>query len=310
MMFRKVDVNFLLNTGGIGDNIAALPAIKYIQDSYPWVTPHLYVPDYFVPLVNNILPNIDCKPFSEGDKVYNNEYPGRQTLLRVHDTLGTHLVDYSFHVLANRQVRKEYKNYLKLNTELIDVTRFNLPREYVIITTGYTAPIREFLPEKVNSIVNHLTERNVPVIFMGNKNTASGGLVDNIVGEFSEEIDYSKGMDLINKTSLLEAGKIISQAKAIVGVDNGLLHLAGCTDIPIIGGYTSVDPWLRNPYRNNELGWNCYNIVPPNSCEEKFFQSRTDFVYDFDYRYSYNGDYESVRSLKVEDFISALEKIL
>jgi ADP-heptose:LPS heptosyltransferase len=308
--FPKVDVNFLLNTGGLGDNIAALPAIKYISEQYSHVTPYVYVPNYFLPLANNMLPSIDFRPFSKGHELFDNKLPGRQTLMKVHDTLSTHLVDFAFHSLANKQVSSEHKNYLKLNTEVIDITKFQLPKEYVIITTGYTAPIREFLPEKVNAIVKYLCDKQVPVIFMGNKNTASGGIVDNIIGEFSSEIDYSKGVDLINKTTLLEAGKIISEAKAIVGVDNGLLHLAGCSDVPIIGGFTSVDPILRNPYRNDQLGWNCYNVVPSDSCEEKFFQSRTDFLYEFDHKYSYDGKYESVKSLNVEDFIYALENVL
>jgi ADP-heptose:LPS heptosyltransferase len=108
----------------------------------------------------------------------------------------------------------------------------------------------------------------------------------------------------------LQTGKIIAGAKTIVGVDNGLLHVAGCTNIPIVGGYTSVDPEHRMPYRNNIMGWNYYPVVPPESEPEKFFQSRYDFIMEHDYRKSYLGNDSLIKSLTPELYINELEKIL
>lgn len=306
----KLNINFLLNTGGLGDNICTLPVMKYIMDHYTWVTPYMYVPDYFLPIVRNILPDIISRPFSKAEKVFNGTWAARQTMLKGHDSLSTHLVDYNFHALANKQVDIEYKNYLKLDVDRISISKFKLPEEYVVITTGFTAKIREFLPEKVNAIVQYLNDRNMPVVFLGNRQANAGAGVSNILGSFNSDIDYTKGINLVDKTSLLEAGKIIAGSKCIIGLDNGLMHLAGCTDVPIIGAFTSVAPHLRNPYRNNELGWNCYNVVPPETCKDRFFQSNIDFLYNFDLKYCYYGDYDMIKSLKVEDFISALEKVL
>lgn len=309
--FPRVNVNFVLNTGGMGDNIAALPAMKFIQDTYPWVVPYLYVPDYFLPLARNMLPNMIIRSFSKMKKSFNSNWPGRQTRLKGHDSLSTHLVDYNFNCLANKQVGPEHKNYLKLDLNPIKIEKFDLPKDYVVITTGFTAKIREFLPEKVNAIVKYLNERNMPVVFLGSRqaNTGVSG-VDDIIGNFNNEIDYTKGISLVDKTSLLEAGKIIAGSKCIIGLDNGLLHVAGCTDTPIISAYTSVAPHLRLPYRNNQLGWNCYPIVPPETCIDRFFQSNIDFLFDVDLRFCYYGDYEMIKSLRVEDFIEALEKVL
>lgn len=309
--FPKINVNFILNTGGIGDNIAALPAIKYVKESYPWITPYLYVPEYFLPLARNMLPDIISRPFSKMKEKYNDTWPGRQTRLKGHDSLSTHLVDYNFNCLANKQVDIKHKNYLSLDPTRIKIERFNLPKEYVVITTGFTAKIREFLPEKVNVIASYINSKNVRVVFLGSHQAATGAQnCDPIIGNFNKEINYTLGFDLINKTTLLEAGKIIANSKAIVGLDNGLLHLAGCTEVPIIGGFTSVAPHLRNPYRHNELGWNCYNIIPPETCQDRFFQSDIDFLYDVDLRNCYYGDYQMTKSLRVEDFIEALNKIL
>lgn len=308
--FPKVNVNFILNHGGLGDHIATLPVFKYFETQYPWMTPYVYVPDYFLPLIRNMLPNTISRPFSKQKKMFNDDFFARQTQIMQHDTLSTHLTDYAFHTLGNKQVEAKHKNYLKLNLDWIKIDKFNLPEKYVVITTGFTAKIREFLPEKVNAIVRYLNEKNMPVVFLGQKQTYAGINDFVIIGKFNEEIDYSKGINLVDKTSLLEAGKIIAQSKAIVGIDNGLLHLAGCSDVAIIGGYTSVNPILRNPYRNDILGWNCYNIIPPEDCPERFFQSETDFVFNFDMRNSYNGNNDTPKSLKIEDFIAALEKVL
>lgn len=310
LKYPKLNINFLLNTGGIGDNIAALPAMSFIRKNYPWVTPYLYVPDYFVPVARNIIPDMIIRPFSKGEKLFNGTWIGRQTLLKGHDSLATHLVDYNFHALCNRQVPIEDKNYLSLNLNWIHTDKFKLPKDYVCIATGYTAPIRKFSGHTINEIVDYLAKRNITTVFLGSKQAYTGGAVNDIISTFPSEIDYSKGINLVDETSLLEAGKIIAGSKALVAIDCGLMHIAGCTEAPIIGGYTSVAPELRMPYRHNELGWNCYPIVPPDSEPEKFMQSQLDFVYNKDFKFSWLGNDNLVNSLKAEYFIEKLNQIL
>jgi len=309
-MFKSEKINFIFDDGGLGDNIARMVTMRYIKDHFPHVTPYLYVPDYFLPVARNLVPDLIIRPFSKGHKLFDEKLPGRHTNLRHHDTLATHLVDHTFHALSNRQVDIKFKNYLKLDTKFIHIEKFKLPEKYVVMTTGFTAPIREFKPEKVNSIVQYLNDKGMAVVFLGSHQAKVGATVEDIKGNFADTIDYSKGIDLINKTSLLEAGKIIAQSQAIVGVDNGLMHLAACSDVPIIGGYTSVDPVHRLPYRHDEKGWNCYTVVPPESEPEKFCQSRWDFVYNHDFRFSYFKNDDLINSLKAEDFIAHLETIL
>jgi hypothetical protein len=72
---------------------------------------------------------------------------------------------------------------------------------------------------------------------------------DGIEAKISSEIDKSLFVDLTNKTTLVEALGVIQRAKAVVGVDNGLLHLAHCTDVPIVYGLSSLLPEHRIPYR-------------------------------------------------------------
>jgi ADP-heptose:LPS heptosyltransferase len=52
--------------------------------------------------------------------------------------------------------------------------------------------------------------------------------------------------------------RLINSCACFVGSDSGLLHVAGCTDTPIVGVFTCARPEFRLPYRDD-----CVAIVPP-----------------------------------------------
>lgn len=304
----KQTLTIVFNDGGLGDNIARMSAVKYIKDYNKHIEINLIVPDYFKELALNLVPKITVHTFSEGPQHWQGKSPAVQTR-NVHDGLKSHLVDHAFHVLCNKQVDIEHKNYCKLDTTNIDISKFNLPEKYVIITTGYTAPVREMLSDAVNEVVQYVKSKGYEVVFLGSKEAATG-MPHVIKGEFKSDINYSEGIDLINKTTLLEAGKIIGQAKVIVGVDNGLLHLAGTTAVPIVFGATTVDPKHRLPYRNNELGYNCYTVIPDSSLQCRFCQSNWDFMYKVDFKECYYKDYKCTKMLTLNKYVEKLELLL
>lgn len=306
---QSTEVNVLFNDGGLGDNIARMPAVRFLKDNYPFLNINLFVPDYFVDLANNLLPGLNVVAFSDGQNHWKGGIPLRQTK-NTFTNFASHITDHAFHTICNRQVTEVEKNYLKLNTDVIDICKFNLPEKYVVVTTGFTAPVRELQSRIINEVVYFLRGKNVMPVFLGSKETAVGKGAEKIVGNFNQEIRYSLGIDLINQTSLLEAGKIIANSKAIVGLDNGLLHLAGCTEIPIVAGYTTVDPLHRMPYRNGKLGWNCYNVVPEEDLKCRFCQSNWDFMPGHDFKYCYYDDYKCVKKTKAKEYIQHLKEIL
>ncbi len=53
--------------------------------------------------------------------------------------------------------------------------------------------------------------------------------------------------DMRGRTSLEQVADIMSRAAAVIGVDSGLLHLAGATGTPTIGLYGPTDPKLCGP---------------------------------------------------------------
>lgn len=317
---NREHINFLFDDGGLGDLVARLPAIRYIKDHYPHCIPHLWLPDYGVDFAKNLLPDVIIKPFSKGDKEYNQAYSGKKTSSKTHTNMRTHLVDNAFHVIVDKDVSIEYKNYLQLNLNKIDVSSFNLPERYVVITTGHTVEVREIKAYVINDLSNYVIQKGYIPVFLGSKKASTGVTTvtgtSGITGHFNQEVDYSKGLDLIDKTSLLEAGKIIAGAKAIVGLDNGLLHVAGCTQTPIVGAYTTVESIYRLPYRNNKLGDNCFVVEPDESLKCKFCQSNWEFVYDHDFRKCWyveqkkDKEIQCTKQITAMKFITHLDKIL
>lgn len=311
-------VNCVLMNGGVGDHIGgSLIAVDYIIRTYPWITLHVWTPDFLVEFAKNVLPaNAIVRGYKDMKNKYNpnvttisTQWDGRVSPMKTHQT------DYAFQVLCDERVPDEKKNYLKVNTKKVKLDKYSLPERFVTIATGYTAEVREFAPKSVNEITRYLLARGYTPVFIGQTETATGA-AHIIKGEFNEEIDYSKGINLIDKTSLLECAAIIEKSKVMIGVDCGLIHVAGCTDTAIVGGYTTVSPELRAPIRHDTQGWNWHPVYPSEKLGCRFCQVKTNFLYGHDYKkclyieLKKDTSIRCVEELTADKFISQLEKIL
>jgi ADP-heptose:LPS heptosyltransferase len=218
-----------------------------------------------------------------------------------------HQVDYAFLKLCDELPTEEQKQSLKVNFNPISISKFNLPKKYVVLTTGYTVGVREFKADSVNKIISFVKSKGYTPVFLGSEKTATGAK-HVIKGVFDDKVTYHSGLKLINQTTLLEAAKIMQGAKAVVGVDNGLLHVAGCTDTNIVAGYTTVAPQFRAPYRATNGVWMA--VVPEESLACRFCQSNTNFLYGVDYTKCFEKDLLCVKQMTADKFIAALEHIL
>lgn len=306
-------INLMLLDGGVGDHIASLVAVNYVIEQYPWITPLVWMPDYLVALAKHLLPqDTYIKGFSDMRGQYDPSKPTKTTKWDGHTSpMKIHLVDYAFLRLCDENPDIKHKNYLKINTKTLQV--LDLPVDYVVFTTGFTADVREWPATEINKTAKFVKSKGYTPVFLGETQTKTGGS-HIIKGTFKEEIDFSLGISLIDKTSLLQAAGIINNAKAVLGVDNGLLHLAGCTDTTIIGGYTTVTPQIRLPIRNNVLGSNCHTVVPGADLECSFCQQNTNFLYGHDYRNCLFKDApkknKCTTQMTAEKFILKLETVL
>lgn len=304
-------INLMLLDGGLGDHIASLVAVDYVLKQYPWITPIIWMPDFLTEFAINALPpKTNVKGFSQMRGVYDPTKPTKTTKWDGHTSpMKIHCVDYAFLKLCDENPDIEYKNYLRPR-ELV-----RGPEEkYVVFTTGFTADVREWLPSEINKTAKYVKDKGYNPVFLG-QTLVKTGIAHNIQGNFKEEIDFSVGLNLIDKTTLSEAASIMEDSAAVLGVDNGLIHLAGCTNAPIVGGFTTVKPEIRMPIRNNRLGYEFYPIVPDKTLDCSFCQQKTNFLYGHDYRNCLFKDDAArknacVKQMTADKFIAHLETIL
>jgi hypothetical protein len=310
-------INIIFMNGGVGDLIAAFTPVDYILKRYPWITPLIWVPDVVLDIGKNLLPeHAQIFSYSEMKGRYDpskitktTEWDGHISPMKIHP------VDYAFLKLCDEIPSIEEKNYLRIRPG--DVSKFNLPKKFIVMTTGFTADVREFRPEFVNEITKYAISKGYAVVFLGQKEAKTGS-AHVIAARFKDGIDFKAGIDLVGKTSLSEACWIMERASAVLGVDNGLLHVAGCTDVPIVGGFTTVSPKIRMPIRHNQLGYAFHAITPDESLECRYCQEDTNFLYGHDYKTClFNGipgAWDRVnactRQMTAEKFISHMESVL
>lgn len=304
-----IRLNVYLENGGLGDQICRLPAVDYILTMGTHLQHvNLFVPKYFIEVAKNALAKHAAKltVYSHAAlRLVQEQEPDTPSVItneHHHSTLRTHLVDHAFRVLADIDAPPNFRNYLQLDLSSIDLTKFPIPPEYVVITTGFTAPVRQWPSQIVNHVIDHVKKMGYRVVFLGKKQVDS-----TLKGHFADDINYFKGINLIDKTSLLEAAAIMEKATVVLGVDNGLIHLAGCTNAFIIAGYTSVAPEYRMPIRYGMLSYRVRPIVPDVDLGCRGCQSQTHFNYRHDFRECFYGDYACLPQLRFKKWKEVLD---
>jgi hypothetical protein len=311
-------INFVLNGGGIGDDIATLPAIKYICQNQESVIGHFFVHDYIVELYNTALSEylqrgrLTIDPLSSLKTTQNNWNKNYKVINPSElplNNLATHLTDYAFTTLCNRGALDSEKDYLQVDfSKHCDISKFNLPEKYAVVTTGFTSKTREWNSNDIKNVCDYLINLGITPVFLGKDSMTEEELFSQkqVIGKFNAELD--KGINLVNKTSLIESGAIIQQSCMILGLDNGLLHLAAMTEVPIIYGFTSVNPKHRLPYRRGSFGWDCYVVEPDVSC--RGCQSNMVFENEFNFTDCFYKDFRCTKELNFEKWKVHIDSIL
>lgn len=307
-------INCLISDGGMGDLVCSLVAVDYIIRNYPWMNLLVWVPDYMLDFAKDVLPEkAIVRNYTDAKKKYDDkrgaistQWTGRHTPMRVHP------VDYAFHIMVDEHVEFSKKNYLKFTGDKVDISKFNLPEKYVVIGVGSVFKVKEMPVDTTNGIAKYCNEKGYTPVFVGKEESEVGaGPNKGIKVANIAKVDYSLGINLVNQTNLMELAKIIQGAKAYVGMDGGNVHIAGCTNTPIVVGYTFIDGKKHNvPIRNNILGYNSFVVEPDDSLKCRFCQTKMNFVYNHHYPDCYYRDFACLKHMTPERFNAHLEKIL
>lgn len=294
--------NLILTDGGMGDLVCQLVAVNYLINNNPKIKFEVWLPDYLHKFALHVLPSkSQVFPFSKANKHFKPDLNGRTTqwFEHGHTPMRTHPIDYGFHMLADRHIYNEAeKAYLKIRPKSINLKAFNLPKKYVALQVCYAEPVKTMKQETLAAIIHFIISRGYTPVFIG-KTESTTGFKDMSVKAMPLKYDKSVGIDLVDKCDLLQSAAVIAGAAYFVGMDSGLVHLAGFTNTPIIAGYTLVDPIHAMPFTSR-----VYPIEPPLDTPNRYFQTKQSF-YDGDYR-TFPGWEDVKDSLSTDEFIAAL----
>lgn len=309
---RDYHVNVCSNFGGLGDMIARLPAFKYAVETYENVVMNVYWHDYVLPLVERLLPSTERMRHKKlSDMAFADSKLPLLDFSPTHiSSFSMHMTEHAFLMLLNR-IPRESKDmwYLQDDRNNSWHTRSTLGldgKPFVVLTTGFTAPVREWLPKEVNKVKSWCERKGYVPVLLGSSQPMDVGNGNVIKSGFRmSELDMTGVNNLIDQTSITQALDVMRGAQAVVGVDNGLLHLASCTTTPVVWGFTSLVPEHRLPYLP---GTHRHEVVIPKKlscagCQSKVYFARHEF------KYCMYGDNACVTMMKGELFIEALERL-
>ena len=315
-------MNFIFLNGGAGDYYTWLQPIRWLADRATWIDGTLVCPIYLKEIATYFLkpyPRWGVKTYQElQDMKHHDDTPFRGPVVLQNESLnatGAHLKTCGWVYFTNKECapdeideamsanlgyRAMWDSYPQFKQSDLDIVP--LPEEaqaleqgkYIVITAGNTTPSRHIKPEYYNYLIEYVKGLGYLPVFLG-KEMVETGNAKNIHTEYNQAVKYDLGLNLINKTSLMQAAAILSKAALVVGHDNGLLHLAGMTAVPIVFGYNLASPQHREPIRPRGKTYNVTLTSAELACNH--CQSNTNFVIGYNFRQCFYGDNKCIDML-------------
>ena len=305
---------FIINSIAMGDVLAIAPVIKYMVDNY-YTTPESYLLvakkqfREFFPFV----PDSNFKNFDDTHETFWGIPENFAAGLLNQKTEGKfvrntpkamHLCHYASIKYADRIIPLEELSYVPLNP--VDVSGFNTDfSKAVILITSYRDETRKWHASHILDTAKWIKSKGYLPVFVGKTDMDTHLEKKSLIPKSSLPEDISKfGLDLRNKTSIVELATIMSQAKAVCGVDSGPIHLAGTTKTPIICGYTSVAAEYRIPARKEGKTYAIAPNIECINCESRWRSSYWNF------ENCYLGTIDCCKKLTADKYIAILNTIL
>lgn len=308
----RQEIGFVFNCGGMGDYIYWVTAIDWAITNHPHLYGTICAPRYFVELAEywfkkhvgrftvRAYDKIETDPYLQDESKFYLAPDDRQ----LHKSTGAHLLNIGFQYYANLdKVPSGWAKLPRIEKDTADITKFNLPPKFAVITTEATSPIRKLPAETINGLTKYARENNITPVFLGKKD-----LHHDYRATHDSNIKTENVIDLREKTTTLEAATILANALYVVGLDNGLLHLAATTDTKVIMGFNTVDPRHRVPPR--EISNSTIAVTPPEDLKCRFCQSHVRYILGHNFHYCLYQDPQCLDYLNAPSFINAIEKIL
>lgn len=307
-------IHIMYNQAGLGDNIARVPAVRYLLDKNWHLLVHLWVPEYFLPLAriwfaDHLVDGGRLTLHSMLDWRPNNEYSGERHYdfsNNQHSDIATPAGRVAFNLLVNEDVPDSALTYPILTGDDLPAVDLGF-YDYCVILPGYTSITRRMSPEFIAKVHAEARFLGLQVVYLGANKMLSG---DPALYGIKVGMDTipSDGHSLIDRTDLIQAAAVMQGARFVFGLDTGLVHLAACTGANIICGYTSVAPRTRRIVRTHCEPWKFTVVESQSEC--RYCQSHMGAVYGHKFNTCFYGDLRCADAFDIEAIKRAMCKYL
>ncbi len=302
-------VVLVYNSGGIGDFIHWTTAIKYAIDSNPHLEGVVLAPTFFLPLAELWLtgysPRFVVREYKgdwadeECTKDAACIVPGREQYA---NAAGFHLFTLGFTYYNQiNYIPKGYDTIPRVRGDEVDITQFALPEKYAVITTNATADNRRLKGRHVNDLITYVKGKGLTPVLLGKNEMAK-----DYSSKDPDGVRTHGCLDLREKTNLVEAACVLAQSRLVIGLDNGLLHLAACSDVPVVMIFTSVNPAIRIPPRATSAG-KTIAIVPDEKIACRFCNTNMRYVIGFDFKSCLYKDMACIETIDVRRITEVID---
>jgi ADP-heptose:LPS heptosyltransferase/GT2 family glycosyltransferase len=239
--------------GAIGDVILTTPIARHLKIAFP-ESKIIVATDVGFIYKNN--PNVDVV-------VPHNRIPTNVDVVYDLDLCyermpKMHIIDaYALKVFGHSKIDKRIelfpeasdyefiKSFMHANSLIHDKT--------VVVHMGVSWQNRTWPIEKWNQVVAALSSKWKVII----------------VGKAGRDYGIKSAGNIVlahDQFSFLQLKCLMDHTSCFIGIDSSLLHVAGCTDIPIVPIFTATNPDYRVPFRGGVLGKGVFPVIPSVEC--------------------------------------------
>jgi ADP-heptose:LPS heptosyltransferase len=149
--------------------------------------------------------------------------------------------------------KTDYVGLLNVNKNKPDPS---LPEKFVIISSGTSKRrhTKTWQKEKFAELILLLKEKyGLSAVLVGGEDTQEYN--DEIIRILKKK-DRGKDIDLLDLTGKIGLGdlcSVIKEASLFVGIDSGVMHIASCLDIPVVGLFGPTDPFYVGPQNKKSI---------------------------------------------------------
>jgi len=149
--------------------------------------------------------------------------------------------------------KTDYVGLLNVNKNKPDPS---LPEKFVIISPGTSKRrhTKTWQKEKFAELILLLKEKYelTAVLVGGMDNQEYNSEIIKILKKKDREGDIDI-LDLTGKIGLGSLCSVIKRASVFVGIDSGVMHMASCLDIPVVGLFGPTDPFYVGPQNKKSI---------------------------------------------------------